>query len=326
MHLVYASDDRYAGVMAVSILSLLESCTDATRVVIDVIDEKLSEQSISRIQAMVSDFGASIRFTALPDLNEIAGVHLDFRQFSLSTYARLWLAELLPEAGRVIYVDCDTLICGPLDSLWGFEMDGGSCVAGALDAVSVANKRKVGLKASDPYVNAGVMVIDLDAWRRIGASRMFTTFLKERGGSVPHNDQGVINACLAESITPLDPKYNVMSFMQGMSFREVLTYKRPAFWVDEGAFSRAVASPVVLHATGSFLFDRPWFQESRSPMSERWTSVAARSPWSNEFPWPQSPSMPLRLLRSIVGGPMRRMALWSLGVLQATVRDRIRGF
>ena len=70
------------------------------------------------MRELVNRYHAAIEFIELPDLDSLAGVHLDFKEFSLSTFARLWLTELLPNVERVLYLDCDTLVRSPLDELW----------------------------------------------------------------------------------------------------------------------------------------------------------------------------------------------------------------
>lgn len=307
--------------------SLLAHAERPEDIRVTVISEGVTLASKTRLQAIASGFGASLDFVEMPDLNQLAGVRLEFRQFSLATFARLWLPDLLPDANRILYIDCDTLVQDSLESLWKTELFGQNSVAGVLDAVSAANKRKVGLTPDEPYVNAGLLVIDLAKWRSSGAKETFIRYLTDHHGVVPHNDQGVMNACLRGQVLPVDPRFNVMSYCLGLTYDELLLYKKPAAYYDRAAFSAAVRRPAVLHATGSFLFDRPWFRGSRSPIAESWLAARNQTPWAEEPLWDPALSRPTKILRTLCAHPLgRRPTLGLLGVLQATMRDRLPSF
>jgi len=321
---VYASDEKYARVMAVSILSLLDSSSDPASVRIHVLSEGITTESQDALTRMVEDQGSSLSFRELPDLNRLADVTLDFKEFSISTFARLWLPDFYPDLQRVLYIDCDTVVLQDLGGLWCTELPGTKSVAGVLDALSEENKRKVGLAADDPYINAGVMLIDVAKWRMAGTEETFVSYLREHGGVVPHNDQGVINACLTNEIVVLPPTFNVMSYCLALSFDELRTYKKPVGYYERREYDTVTAAPKILHATGSFLFDRPWVAGSRSPIADIWLATAARTPWSGTPLETVDPGLVRSALRWACSGPARRPTLAALGVVHSLLRDRIR--
>src|SRR4029077_14814785 len=79
------------------------------------------------------------------------------------------LPQLLGDLGRVLYLDSDLIVTGPLDELWSTDL-----VAHPLAAVtnplypgmSTAFFRVLGLPTETAYFNSGVMLIDLEDWRR----------------------------------------------------------------------------------------------------------------------------------------------------------------
>lgn len=69
---------------------------------------------------------------------------------------RLALPQLLREEARVLYLDADTIIVDDIGSL--FEADLGGCPVGAVREPSRS-------RPWNPYFNAGVLLMDLDAMR-----------------------------------------------------------------------------------------------------------------------------------------------------------------
>ena len=326
MEVVYASDEGYVGIMATSIASLLGNTQDIEQLRIHVIDDGIADSSRNSLSTAVIAAGAEICFIPMPDLNDLAGITLDFKDFALSTFARLWLAQIFPSLQRVMYIDCDTLICADLLDMWSIQLVDDELVAGVPDALSAANKAKVGLPSDALYVNAGVLLVDLEQWRKHKVAEEFVKFLRNNDGRVAHNDQGVINACLVGRIKPLHARYNLMSYAQGMSYAEVKRYKRPTSWIDANEFDEAKRNPTIMHATGSFLFERPWFQGSRSPMASDWNLTVNTTSWSARFPRASTPSFLLRLVRGVCRTPLRRPTLYALGILQSKFRDRFGAF
>lgn len=327
MEVVYASDEGYAGLMGVSIASLVKQSTAPKSLTVNVISDGIEEQSIRRLRSTVEEGGAKFNHVDMPDLDSLAGVKLELPDFTMATYARLWLPQIFPDTQRAIYIDCDTIILGSLDYLWGLELSATESVAGVLDATSSTNKAKVGLASHQHYVNAGVLLLDLEKWRSEAVIERFVAMLQASSGRVAHNDQGVINACLADSIRPVHTRYNLMSYAQAMSFDEIQTYKRPANWIERAELHEARQSPVILHATGSFLFDRPWVEGSKSPMAQAWRDAAEHTAWHSTYPTPATRSaLVTRFVRLLCRTRLRTAILFALGLVQANFRDRIRAF
>ena len=85
--------------------------------------------------------------------------------------ARLLLDQLLPsELNKILYLDGDTINISSLTKLWNLDM--GNCVLGACIEATINQtyRENLGMK-NLPYVNAGVLLINLKKWRdeKIGA-------------------------------------------------------------------------------------------------------------------------------------------------------------
>ena len=79
------------------------------------------------------------------------------KRFTYMALVRCVLSKILNEP-KVIYLDVDTIIDGPLDDLWNFPLDG-NLIAGKLE--------------SEDYCNSGVMLMDL---KHIAAGSMMIVY------------------------------------------------------------------------------------------------------------------------------------------------------
>lgn len=83
----------------------------------------------------------------------------------LPTYYRLLAAELLPkEVHKVIYLDCDCIVCGDIRGIWDVDLTV-KAIAGVKDCREEIQQRRLGYSLDFDYVNAGVLVYNLDYWR-----------------------------------------------------------------------------------------------------------------------------------------------------------------
>ena len=133
-------------------------------------------------------------------------------------YFRCLLPKVLPGAGRVIYIDADTLVLDDLTPLWRWPLDGRP-VAAAGDLMSIIKDaidhwQEIGLDGDAPYFNSGVMVIDLKRWRadRIG-ERVLRRCQADRHrllirGRWNQHDQYGFNVVLQNLWTPLASRWN----------------------------------------------------------------------------------------------------------------------
>ncbi len=176
---------------------------------------------------------------------------------SVETYYRLFLDSVFdPSVTRVVYLDADLVVLGDLSRLNDLDLQG-KTVAAALDIhvrewANVPYLATVG-PAGAPYFNAGVLVIDLAAWRARGVGRRALAFLAEARDRVSYWDQDALNHALRDDWLELDPRWNRTSH-----YWEQLTAGSLPFPTE---IASQLAHPYVVHfASGR----KPW-QEYRHP-------------------------------------------------------------
>lgn len=280
LSIVYAADDNYVQHAAISIISLFKSCKDISRYKLFLLDNNISEANRFKILSIVKRYNTDISFIDISNSYEKLPEGIDIASLSISTYSRLFLADLLPtNLDRVLYLDCDTIVTQDLTDLAEYPLEGFS-LYGVEDMMYPSMKTKIGLKPKDKYINAGVLLINLSYWRKEHVSSLFMTFIHKFKGKVPHLDQGVINGVLPnKGILPL--KYNVQSPIYAIhKYNDLLKFHLLFDYYDEYEVLLAKREPVIIHFT-SFFLERPWFKFCLHPKKKLYLKLLGDSPFAN---------------------------------------------
>ena len=279
MNIVWSSDENYVQHLAVSLLSLLESNQSATELNCYIISNNISKDSSRELEKLAARYERQINWIDFAPFKARLELNMAW-PISISSYARLFLQEMLPESiERVLYLDCDTVVCDSLQSL--FELDlGDCCVGGVRDFISASLKKAVGLSEDATYINAGVLLIDLQAWRRDGVLDGFLGYIDSQNGKVIHHDQGVVNHCLHDRIHVLHPRFNAMTPLFTQSFRSIQT-----IWGEYYTSSvrrEAFDAPTIIHFTPGFT-TQVWDVKCRHPLRERYFRYLDQTIWKGRI-------------------------------------------
>lgn len=281
LYVVYSSDDNYAQHMGVSMISLFENNKDFYDIEIFVIDNNISEQNIEKLNQITNRYGRKITFIDFRNYKEKLKLNMQWN-ISISAYARLFLASMLSkEVEKVLYFDCDTIICSSLRSLWQTKIEG-NYIAGVQDTVNVKTKVAVGMRENEKYINSGMLLINLKLWRKDALEQQFLNFINDYNGNVIHHDQGVINGVCHQKCKIVDISNNLMTIYYLMSRKSIIKY----FEIKEDIYSqeeieKAMKKPVYVHYTPSFT-SRPWVKGCKHPLKGEYWKYLSISPW-NEF-------------------------------------------
>ena len=277
MDILYASDDNYAEIAAISIASLLENNKEAESIRFFIFDDSLSSLNKEKLSGLITKYSREIVFIAVPDIEKLVGIKLDVVYWSLIIFARLFSASLLPpDVEKIIYLDCDTLIRGPLSPLWDEDLED-NLAGGCEDGIPVAHKKKVFLKESDIYVNSGVMLINIKEWRNMGIEKKFIDFLLLFDGKLRYPDQDVLNGVMGGKIKLISPVYNSISYYfeynPELLIRANITDYYPA---DE--LEKAKNAPVIVHFAGAGR--KPWTLGNVHIYQDEYIKYRNMTPWA----------------------------------------------
>ena len=282
MNIVYASDNNYADILGVSIVSLFENNRNSKEINVYILDDRIQEDNHIKLLSIGEKYGRTIIFIPVPDLNKLAGVSIHANdRWSMSAFSRLFLEKIMPiSVEQVIYLDCDILVNDSLEELFYTDLGNYYC-AGVSDCISDQHKANVGLRRGDYYINSGVMLISLKNWRNNQLCERFVAFIDEFGGDIPYVDQGVINGTISEYIMPLELKFNCYTAIYDFNYKDLMRYRKPTGFYSENEVRVAKEKPSIVHFTTSFLSLRPWVEGCQHPYISEWLKYKEISPWAD---------------------------------------------
>ena len=108
-----------------------------------------------------------------------------------TTYYRLLLSNVL-DLDKVIYIDSDTIVLDNLSELFGFDVQD-SLVAGVVDPGGHTSNIFHYFADSEPYLNAGCLLMNLDLMRRSGFRDICTQVYKKFEAEINYGDQDILN-------------------------------------------------------------------------------------------------------------------------------------
>lgn len=259
LYVVYASDDKFAEILGISLTSLYENNKDMEQIHVYVLDSKIFEEHKKRLESVSTRYERNnIQWIQARNISEELSMEISVDRGSLSHYARLFVSSVLPQnLDRVLYLDCDIIIKQPLDELWNLDMHG-KTVAALKDAFSKWYQMNINLKPTDIMFNSGVMLIDLKRWKEQEVEKRLLKFIKSKNGKIQQADQGALNAVLSHDTYCFEPRFNSVTIYYDFSYKEMMVYRKaPEFYTEEQV-KEAVDNPVIIHFTTSFFSRRPW--------------------------------------------------------------------
>jgi len=253
--------------LAVALRSINDARAEASTVHVTVLSLGIGPEDRARILASVDRIAVSFidAERLIPD--DLPRVK---PRLTRATYGRLLAADAVPNAGRLIYLDTDVLVLDDLSFLANVDL-AGHPVAATLDvsqpALSVGFPawRELGMLPKTPYYNAGVLVIDVQAWHTRGIRASALNFLYRNANHCLYADQDGLNGALQGDIARLPARWN-----QDAAFRQPrhLGY----FLLDEAEVEAAVRTPAIVHFTGS---TKPWLPGCSDSATGMWRQSLA---------------------------------------------------
>ncbi|MBS6646039.1 MAG: glycosyltransferase family 8 protein [Clostridiaceae bacterium] len=277
MNIVYASNDGYARHLAVSLYSMLEHNADAKELIVYVLSAGMSREYQDRLKQIGAEFGRTLTVIELGDLKERFDYQIDTRGFDISAMTRLFSAGVLPsEVKKALYLDCDTVVLGSLKGLWETDLAGNLVGMVMEPTVYTEIKAAIDLQQKEAYYNSGVLLMDLDGWRREQVQNQFMEFYSRKNGQLFACDQDTLNGVLKGRIKTIPPKYNFFTNYRYFRY-ETLVHATEAYReVAKEEFEEARRRPAVIHYMGD---ERPWVAGNRNYYRKYYEYYLERTPW-----------------------------------------------
>lgn len=285
-HIVYASDDKFAEILGVSLVSLYENSRDMNDIIVYVLDSGIKKENRDKILTVCREYERTdVQFIQAKDISKKLEMKVSTDRGSLSQYARLFVSSDLPEnLGRVIYLDCDIIIKQSICELWNLDLHG-KTIGALMDAFSKYYRANIDLEENDIMFNSGVMLIDLDKWRKDRVEDKLLEFISRKNGWIQQGDQGALNAVLSKDTYCFEPRFNSVTIFYDFTYKEMMIYRRPPEFYTGAQVRMAVENPVLIHFTTSFKSVRPWVKGCAHRYVDEWMRYKRISPWRDAELW-----------------------------------------
>jgi lipopolysaccharide biosynthesis glycosyltransferase len=252
-------DDRYALPLAVMLESLAACLSPQLQMRVYLLHRNLSQSARVAISSLVDLHPITL---AGPCLDRLPRDH----RYPPEAAAPLFLPELLPaDIGRVLFLDADMLVLDDIGPLWSHDLAGRSWAAAVDPAIPLCRSPRgvprsiaSGIPADAPYCNAGVMLIDVEAWRQRGVAERALRSIGRIADRVDFLHQEVLNATAWNDWSLLDPRWNLPA-----------TVGR---WFDRTP-GAAAAAPGIVHFAGRA---KPWRMRIAGRFADPYARVLAR--------------------------------------------------
>lgn len=274
MNIVYTFDDDYSEITAVSMLSLLENNKDEKEINLFIIDCGIKEHNKTRIETLAKRFNRTIKFIEAKNMENKIPIKLDVSFWSFVCYVRLFFAELLPDIDKIMHIDCDTIVRGKLGDIYNIKLGENLCAA-CYDCIP-SPKFTAGFVKESGYFSNGILIFDLKSMREENIQEKFVQYIVTKKGDLPHLDQDVVNAVMANRILALPAEYNLMTYTALFKEKMCKVFEpiEPYYSVQE--IKKAIENPIMVHFVGYRFVSRPWLQPCYHPYNEEWINYYQR--------------------------------------------------
>jgi lipopolysaccharide biosynthesis glycosyltransferase len=243
IHVVLGFDQNYWAPAYATMRSVCLHTRRRADLVFHLLERGVTAEQKAFLERIPAEFGATLRWYDLDDTPVFTEQlpHLPTnRRLSKVVFARLMIDRLLdPSIARVLYLDSDTMMRAPVETLYDIDLEGHP-IAAVRDPYGEMIVAWRDLKANrdlfdiaDGYFNSGVMLIDMAGWRESGVLDRLVAAAADGTLAKLYFDQDILNLVFKRRWLQLPATWNM---------------------VDPRRI-HATLNPAIVHYTGR---DRPW--------------------------------------------------------------------
>ncbi len=276
---VFSVDDQYALYLAVTIQSIVENSSEENFYELIVLEENLSSASKRLLSSVIEgNTNFSIQFLNIASLTEKYGKNNLYTcfHFSPAIYYRLFLAEILPDYDKVIYLDSDLIIQKDIAGLFDINIENCYLAAGHEWICLLHSARmylNANLKMKTPwktYFASGHMVMNLNQIRNTNLIPKFISVLR-KNKKLRTPDQDVLNIVCQGKVTFLPPEWNVCWHWKD--------YISPRLLKKYRVYETGTNPPALIH----YASDRKPWNSPEKELADLWWFYANKLPFKEKI-------------------------------------------
>jgi lipopolysaccharide biosynthesis glycosyltransferase len=268
VNVVFGSDKSYIAHLAVALCSLFDNNRDLALNVY-VLNSDIDPSSWKKIQGIAERYGQNLINLKVSE-RDLEGLVLNWH-FTLATYYRVLIPKELP-IDRVLYLDVDIVVNGSIAELYNTDL--GDTFLAAVRAPNFDRHEQLEMSKEANYFSAGMMVINLDKWRKERLKERVIAMVKRKPEAMVFSDQCGINSIVNGRWTEVDPKFNLM---HTYADEDISGFE----WMfPERVLDNARKHPVIIHFSGA---SKPWHFSKKHPYRYLYWKYRRKTPFRRYF-------------------------------------------
>ena len=197
------SDENFIQHLAVTMASILANANiDDDLYFYLLLSDKISETDKQKILNL-----KTIKYCNINFVNIDISVFKDYTLKKRAANYKFFLGHILKDLDKVLYLDCDLVVLTSLKDLFSTNIDN-YYIAAVEDYGYYYLNLHLAYNITNFYINTGVLLINLDSWRKNNLANKFIKIKEENIKNFIFIDQDVINLCCTNKIKELPLEYN----------------------------------------------------------------------------------------------------------------------
>ena len=270
INILVCTDNNYIIPLAALLDSFRETAKNS-KITIHWFTLEVSDSNVKKISKLADHLNCKIKIYKFFK-SSISSKFFISGRISSAAYLRLYLADKLKDVSKVLYLDCDMILLGDIKDLWAYDVS--PYVAAVVkDAVGI-NLSHLGKLTPKAYFNSGMMLIDLDQWKKNKIQDKLFRLLDQKIHFRFH-DQDLLNLALDNKVSLIDSRWNLIP-----SRSNKYVIKCYAL-IARYSLERAFKLNTIIHYASS---KKPWHYLSSHPLKFLWWKHLRRTEFSNFVP------------------------------------------
>ena len=275
INIVLASDGNYAQHACVAMTSVLNNTDKPEQIRFFLIDDNIDKNNKKACMQSVANNGGQLHIIKANE-KALSNVFVS-GNLTRAAYFRLDIPNILPDdVKKVIYIDCDLLVLDDIKKLWHFDMQN-KPVAAAEDFGILSSSGKyaekaanIGIEQGDSYFNSGVLLMDIEQWRKNDYATKLINLVGER--NFRHHDQDALNYMFIRKWAKLPLRWNIIPPVFNMMPRIAFNSSMRKTAVE------ALKNIGIFHYAGGY---KPWEYDVYEGFNEKYYEYLAYTEYKN---------------------------------------------
>ena len=276
---VYTANDLYAPLLGISLTSLLYNNKEE-KFNIYILSNGIKMNNIELLKKTCQKYRAKLNIINILNFEKKISFDIDMCGYNITTMARLFLADLLPqEVEKILYLDCDTMINNSIMEFWNTDIEKKYIAAVPEFLMPLEKRLSIGMKKENIYYNAGVLLINVKKWREQNLAQTFMEYYASCNGILQYNDQDIINYCCTKQSQPVSVDFDFFPVLYW--YRSSYIHKIQPLYkkISKEQLTRIKKKPAIVHFVGD---ERPWVKGNHVPYRKDYIFNVNISEWTME--------------------------------------------